>query len=52
MAKKKTTFSTSGYTGGRRAASVESGGKSGRGGRFITREQRRADLRAALGAGG
>lgn len=52
MAKEKTTFSTSGYLGGRRAASVESGGKVGRNGKFITREQRRADLRAALGTGG
>lgn len=43
------TNSTGGYRGGRRAASVESGGKAGHGGKFISRNQRYRDLRASLG---
>jgi len=48
MAKKTTTFATSKYKGGRRAASTSSGGKVGRGGKFITRKERLRDLRIAL----
>lgn len=44
-----TTNSTGGYRAGRRAASTESGGALGRGGKFITRQQRYRDLRRSLG---
>nr|DAI03477.1 MAG TPA: hypothetical protein [Caudoviricetes sp.] len=52
MAKKVTVFATSGYSGGRRGATDPSTGKTSHGGRYITREQRRADLRAAFGVKG
>jgi len=44
-----TTYSTGGYRTGMRAASTKSGGPSGRGGRFISRQQRYRDLRLSLG---
>lgn len=47
-----TSFSTSGYRGGRRAASTSSGGKLGRGGKFINRRQRYGDMRKAFGLSG
>lgn len=47
-----TSSSTSGYKGGRRAASTSSGGKIGRGGKFISRRQRYGDLRKAFGLSG
>jgi len=49
MAIQRTTFSTSGGRGGRRAASISSGGLVGRGAQFINRNQRYRDLRAAFG---
>lgn len=50
MAKQiKTLNATSGYRGGSRAASIASGGKVGRGGKFITRRQRYGDVRKAFG---
>jgi hypothetical protein len=52
MAKKVTVFATSGYSGGRRGATDPSTGRTSHGGRYITREQRRADLRAAFGVKG
>lgn len=45
----RTTFASSRYGGTRRASSVESGGRLGRGGRFITRNQRYRDIRSAMG---
>lgn len=48
----RTTNATSGYRGGARAASIEPGGKVGRGGRFVTRRQRYGDLRRAFGLSG
>ncbi|SDE15934.1 hypothetical protein [Riemerella columbipharyngis] len=45
----RTTSATSGYRGGSKAASTESGGKLGRNGKFITRRQRYGDLRRAFG---
>jgi hypothetical protein len=52
MAKKVTLFATSGYSGGRRGATDPSTGKTSHGGRYISREQRRADLRSAFGVKG
>lgn len=52
MAKRLTLFATSGYSGGRQGATDPSTGRISRGGRYITREQRRADLRAAFGVKG
>lgn len=49
MAVRRTLNATSGYRAGRRAASIESGGKVGRGGKFISRNRRYRDLRASLG---
>lgn len=48
----RTTFASSAYRGTRRSASTESGGKVGRGGRFVTRDQRRRDMRIAFGLAG
>lgn len=48
----RTTFATSRFRGGRQAASTSSGGVLGRGGRFISRDTRRRDLRVALGLAG
>jgi len=45
----RTSYSTSGYRGGRQSASVSSGGKIGRGGRYISRSQRYKDIRSAFG---
>jgi len=45
----RTTFATSSFRGGRRAASISSGGQVGRGGQFISRNQRGRDMRAAFG---
>jgi len=45
----RTTFATSGNRGGRQSASTSSGGAIGRGGRFISRNQRYRDVRASLG---
>lgn len=50
--RRRTGFSTSSYVGGRRAASVSSGGAVGRGGRFISRRQRYGDMRQAFGLSG
>lgn len=47
--RQRTTSSTSGYRGGRRAASLSSGGRVGRGGQFINRRQRYGDLRKSFG---
>ena len=50
--RRRTTFATSNYTGGRKAASTAAGGKLGRGGKYITRRQRYYDLRLAFGLSG
>ncbi len=50
--KRRTTYATSNYTGGMRAASVSSGGVVGRGGKFISRRQRYRDMRLAFGMSG
>ena len=47
--RKVTTFATSGYRGGQRAATDPKTGKVGRGGKFITHDQRYRDMRAAFG---
>lgn len=52
MARGRTLYASSNYRGGRLAATDPTTGKVGRGGRYITREQRRADLRAAFGIKG
>ncbi len=49
---RRTTNASSGYSGGRRSASVSSGGKVGRGGKFVSRRQRYGDLRKAFGLSG
>ncbi len=49
---RRTTNVTSGYKGGSRAASTSSGGKVGRGGKFISRRQRYGDMRKAFGLSG
>lgn len=48
----RTTFASSGYRGGRQGATDPSTGRISNNGRFITREQRRAQLRTALGIRG
>lgn len=52
MARGVTLYASSDYKGGRQSATDPTTGKLGRGGRYITREQRRADLRAAFGIKG
>jgi hypothetical protein len=47
-----TLNASSNYKGGRQAASVSSGGKLGRGGRYISRRQRYGDMRKAFGLSG
>lgn len=52
IARGVTLYASSDYKGGRQSATDPTTGKLGRGGRYITREQRRADLRAAFGIKG
>lgn len=49
---KSTLFSSSGYSGGRKAASTSSGGSLGRKSKFVSRRQRYGDLRKAFGLSG
>lgn len=52
MAKQiRTKFASSGYRGGRLSATDPNTGKIARGGKYISREQRRADIRTAFGLG-
>lgn len=50
--KKQTQFSTSNYKGARKSASTSSGGKIGNEGKFVSRDQRRRDMRRAFGLAG
>lgn len=50
-ANKRTTFSTSGYGGGRKGLTKEGGGLS-QGGRFISRRQQYYNVRVGLGLSG
>jgi hypothetical protein len=48
----RTTFTTSGYRGGRQAMSTSMGGKLGRDGKYISRRQQYGDVRKGLGLNG
>lgn len=52
MAVIRTPSSTSGYRGGRKAASTSSGGSLGRKSKFVSRRQRYYDMRKAFGMSG
>lgn len=45
----RTLNATSGYSGGMRSASVSAGGPVGRSGQYVSRDQRRRDMRVAFG---
>nr|DAG47262.1 MAG TPA: hypothetical protein [Caudoviricetes sp.] len=45
----RSTYSTSNYRGGRRGLSTSSGGAVSRGGRYVSRDTVRRDLRVSFG---
>lgn len=50
--KKRTTFATGGYSGGRRGLTIAGSGKLSQGGRFINRRQQYYNIRVGLGLSG